>query len=83
MAKKKKTLDFSEQGISFKLKGQEIKILSLNQNSMDVEMIIHEDEKKRVSKMPFAQLPKEIKKLLRPIQLNVLNHKRQRQQHYK
>lgn len=67
MGKKKKTLDFSNDDIHFKLKEQTIKVLSLNQNSMDVEVIIVEKGKKSVSKMPFAQLPKEIKKLLRPL----------------
>ena len=67
MGKKKATLDFSNQDISFKLKEQQIKVLSLNQNSMHVEVVIIEDEKKKVSKMAFAHLPKEIKKLLRPI----------------
>jgi hypothetical protein len=72
MGKKKETLDFSNQDISFKLKEQTIKVLSLNQNSMNVEVLIVEDAKsegikKKVSKMAFAHLPKEIKKLLRPI----------------
>ena len=67
MAKKKPTLDFSNENIVFKLKEQKIKVLSLNQDSMNVEVIIVENEKKKVSKMAFAHLPKEIKKLLRPI----------------
>ncbi len=72
MAKKKPTLDFSNDDIRFKLKEQEMKVLSLNQESMNVEVIIMEDAKnngikKRVSKMAFAHLPKEIKKLLRPL----------------
>jgi len=67
MGKKKVTLDFSNDNISFKLKEQTIKILSLNQESMNVEVIITENEKKKVSKMAFAHLPKEIKKMLRPL----------------
>jgi hypothetical protein len=67
MGKKKPTLDFSNGNISFKLKEQHIKVLSLNQESMNVEVLITEDAKKKVSKMAFAHLPKEIKKLLRPI----------------
>ncbi len=67
MAKKKQTLDFSNDNITFKIKEQTIKVLSLNLNSMDVEVIVSEAEKKKVTKMPFAQLPKEIKKLLRPL----------------
>ncbi len=72
MAKKKPTFDFSNENIIFKLKEQKIKVLSLSQESMNVEVIIMEDVKnegikKKVSKMAFAHLPKEIKKLLRPI----------------
>jgi hypothetical protein len=67
MGKKKETLDFSNQDISFKLKEQTIKVLSLNQNSMNVEVLIVEDAKKKVSKMAFAHLPKDIKKLIRPL----------------
>ena len=67
MAKKKKTIDFSTQNISFREKEREFKVLSLNLNSMDVEVVVFENEKKKVEKMPFAHLPKEIKKVLRPI----------------
>jgi len=67
MAKKKQTLDFTNDNIIFKIKEQTVKVLSLNLNSMDVEVIVTEDKKKKVRKMPFAQLPKEIKKVLRPI----------------
>ena len=67
MGKKKQTLDFSNEDITFKVKEQSFKILSLNLNSMDIEVIEYEETKKKVTKMPFAQLPKEIKKLLRPL----------------
>jgi len=67
MAKKKETLDFSSENIGFKIKEQKVKVLSLNLNSMNVEVIVTEMEKKKVRKMPFAQLPKEIKKMLRPL----------------
>ena len=67
MAKKKETLDFSKDNILFQIKEQNLKILSLNLNTMDVEVIVVENQKKKVKKMPFAQLPKEIKKVLRPL----------------
>jgi hypothetical protein len=67
MAKKKKTIDLLDKNIIFKTKEQTVKVLSLNLNSMDVEVIVMEDEKKKVKKMPFAHLPKEIKKLVRPL----------------
>ena len=67
MAKKKKTIDFSTQNISYMDKEVKVKIMSLNLNSMDVEVLLIEDEKKKVKKIPFAHLPKPIKKVLRPI----------------
>ena len=67
MAKKRETLDFSNDNITFKIKEQSVKVLSLNLNNMNVEVIVTEDKKKKVQKMPFAQLPKELKKVLRPI----------------
>jgi len=67
MARKKQTLDVSSQDITFKVKEQSFKVLSLNLNSMDIEVIEYEGTKKKVTKMPFAQLPKDIKKLLRPL----------------
>ena len=67
MGKKKQTLDFSSQDITFRIKEQSFKVLSLNLNSMDIEVIEYEETQKKVIKMPFAQLPKDIKKLLRPL----------------
>jgi len=69
MAKnKKKTINLSDKNITYKDKEQTIKIISLNLNSMEVEVSISvEGEKKRVSKMPLGHLPKEIKKLVRPV----------------
>ena len=67
MAIKKASLDFSTQNISFKKNDETIKILSLNLNNMNVEILLEEGGKKKVRKMPFAHLPKEIKKVLRPL----------------
>ena len=67
MAKKKKTIELLDKNIIFQTKEQTVKVLSLNLNSMDVEVIVMEDEKKKVKKMPFAHLPKEIKKVVRPL----------------
>jgi len=69
MAKnKKKTINLSDKNITYKDKEQTLKIISLNLNSMEVEVSISvEGEKKRVSRMPLGHLPKEIKKLVRPV----------------
>ena len=68
MAKKKKILNLSDQKISYIEKEREIRVISFNPNTMEVDVSISEKgEKKRVMKLPFAHLPKEIKKLVRPI----------------
>jgi len=68
MAKKKKTINLSDKNISFTDKEQQIKIISLNLNSMEVEVSVRvEGEKNKVKRMPLGHLPKEIKKLVRPV----------------
>ncbi len=68
MAKKKKTINLSEKNIIYTDKEQDIKIISLNLNTMEVEISISiKDEKKKVTKIPLGHLPKEIKKLVRPV----------------
>ncbi len=68
MAKKKKTINLSEQNITFLEKEELYMLLNFNQNSMNVEVsIVGNDGKKRVQKMAFAHLPKHIKKVVRPI----------------
>ena len=69
MSKKKKiSIDLSCQNITFLEKEEEYKVLNFNQNSMNVEVsIVDKDGKKRVQKMAFAHLPKQIKKLIRPL----------------
>jgi len=69
MAKnKKKVINLSDQDISFVEKERHIKIISFNPNSMEVEVSVSEDsaEKKKVMKLPFAHLPKELKKMIKP-----------------
>ncbi len=68
MAKKKKTINLSEKNITYTDKEKLIKIISLNLNTMEVEISISvKGEKKNVTKMPLGHLPKEIKKLVRPV----------------
>jgi hypothetical protein len=70
MAKnKKKVINLSDQNISFTEKERHIKIISFNPNSMEVEVSITEEGEKgkKVMKLPFAHLPKELKKIVRPV----------------
>lgn len=66
--KKKKVINLSDQNISYIEKERHIKVISINPNNMDVEVSISvQGEKKKVMTIPLAQLPKEIKKLVRPL----------------
>ena len=68
MAKKKKVINLSEQNIVYTEEERTIKIIAFNPNTMEVDVSITvQGEKKRVMKLPFAHLPKEVKKLVRPI----------------
>ena len=69
MAKnKKKVINLSEQNIFLVEEERHIKIISFNPNSMEVEVSVSvEGEKKKVMKLPLGHLPKEIKKLIRPV----------------
>jgi hypothetical protein len=65
---KKKVINLSEQNISYTEDERHIRIISFNPNTMLVEVSISEEgQKKKVDKLPFAHLPKEIKKTVRPI----------------
>lgn len=65
---KKKVINLSEQNISYTEEERRIKIISFNPNTMVVDVSISEEgQKKKVDKLPFAHLPKEIKKAVRPI----------------
>ena len=68
MAKKKQVINLSEQNISYKEDERDIRVVALNPNTMEVDVSITvEGEKKRVMKLPFAHLPREIKKVVRPV----------------
>ncbi len=65
--KKKKVINLSDQNLCYTEEERHIKIISFNPNTMEVEVSSqYEGEKKQVMKLPFAHLPKEIKKLIKP-----------------
>jgi len=69
MAKnKKKVINLSDQNITFSEKERHFKLISFNPNSMEVEVSVSEESEKskKVMKLPFAHLPKELKKVIKP-----------------
>ncbi len=68
MAKKKKVINLVEQNISYIEDERDIRLISFNPNTMEVDVSISvQGEPKRVMKLPFAHLPKEIKRIVKPV----------------
>ncbi|MBN2781951.1 MAG: hypothetical protein JXQ66_01790 [Campylobacterales bacterium] len=68
MAKKKKTIDMSDQNITFTMQEQSFKVIRFNPSNMTLDVMISNDGvmKKGLNTIPFAHIPKEIKKLIKP-----------------
>jgi len=67
VAKKKKFIDLKNKNIEYFLDNIQYKIESFNPNSMTVTLLrLENDTLKRVKDFPFAHLPKEIKKIIKP-----------------
>lgn len=66
MAKKKKISDLRTQNITYTQDNSNYKVLRFNPSHMTVHVIKYEDNEKREIEMPFAHLPKEIKKVIKP-----------------
>ncbi|DAB29288.1 MAG TPA: hypothetical protein CFH84_10335 [Sulfurimonas sp. UBA12504] len=67
MAAKKPIIDFSNKSISYKEKNCVHQVLRLHPQQMTVDInILENGVKKGILKLPFAHLPKEIKKLVKP-----------------
>lgn len=68
MAKKKKTIELSSENLTFTLERTSYKILRFNTQKMTLEVTITEEDgsKKQMKDFPFAHLPKEMKKKIKP-----------------
>ena len=66
MAKKVQFMDLKKQNLSYEDSGKKYELLSLNRTKMTVELNCIENQKKSKVILPFAHLPKNIKKLINP-----------------
>jgi hypothetical protein len=67
MAKEKKSIDLSALNISFVVQKSTFKVLRFHPAKMTVDVMVYENGTKEEIKMfPFAHLPKEIKKIIKP-----------------
>jgi len=67
MAKKKKISDLSKENIEYMQDNINYKVVRFNPEYMTVHVIKFEENKKQeIVDMPFAHLPKAIKKIIKP-----------------
>ncbi len=67
MAKKKKSIDFSDKEIYFELEQERYKLIRFHPANMTVDATRYIDGKKSGQlNLPFAHLPKSIKQLIKP-----------------
>lgn len=67
MAKEKKSIELSDKKISFNLERVLYNVIRFYPTKMTVDVMVFEDDVKvGVKTIPFAHLPKEIKKIIKP-----------------
>lgn len=67
MAKEKKSIELHERKISFKLENTSYEVIRFYPAKMTVDVMVFENGiKEGVKTLPFAHLPKEIKKIIKP-----------------
>lgn len=67
MAKNKKSIELTDRGISFVLEKVSYNVIRFYPSKMTVDVMVFENGvKEGLKSLPFAHLPKEIKKIIKP-----------------
>lgn len=66
MARKKQIVDLQARNIRFSLQNEEYKLLCFDPSRMTLDIISVQNKSDGVRNIPFAQLPKEVKKIIKP-----------------
>ena len=67
MAKKKKSVELSSQNITFEIETRSYKVIRFYPSQMTLDVMVFDDGVKQGQQnIPFAHIPKEIKKLIKP-----------------
>jgi len=67
VAKKKKSLELSDQKITFNILKVSYKVIRFYPSSLELDVMVHEDGVKLgMQKIAFVHIPKEIKKIIKP-----------------
>lgn len=66
MAKKKKSIELSDQKISFEIEKTSYRVIRFFPSRMTLDVMVFENgEKLGMRNIPFAHIPKEIKKMIK------------------
>ena len=68
MAKKKKSVELSEKKINFKIENISYKAIRFYPTAMTIDVMVTDEDGKKtgMQNIPYAHIPKEIKKIIKP-----------------
>ncbi len=68
MAKKKKSVELSGKNITFTIEKQSYKAIRFYPSQMTLDVMVFTEDKQKIGmqNIPFAHIPKEVKKLIKP-----------------
>ena len=66
MAKKKENIDLRAKNITFLVQNAEYQAVRFYQSKMTLDIISLSDARQGIRNIPFAHIPKEIKKIIKP-----------------
>jgi len=66
MIKKKTNIDLRAKNITFEIKNESFKAIRFYHAKMTIDVISLDNEKEGIKNIPFAHIPKEIKKIIKP-----------------
>lgn len=68
MAKKKKSVELSDKKINFVVEKISYKVIRYYPTAMSIDVVVHDENgvKLGMQNIPFAHVPKDVKKLIKP-----------------
>jgi len=66
MIKRKENIDLRAKNITFKIENDEYKAIKFYHSKMTIDVICLNCDDNKIKNMPFAHIPKDIKKMIKP-----------------
>lgn len=66
MIKKKVNVDLRAKNITFEIRNEKFKAIRFYHAKMTLDVISLDNEKEGIKNIPFAHIPKDIKKIIKP-----------------